>query len=254
MSHTTLQRVMVRMLHDPQLVAAVYRSPATALAGLDLSEVERGWLLSVDRRAWATDPLRPDRLLTGLIEEFPVSSLLLVQQRGVPGLRAFFAAPPFHRCVQERGSLADAFGAWLEQQGIGAAPLERAAARLRRPQAPPAGVGLVLAPTVGLVVLPEGMVEVYSALLQSLGQERVAAVLAARGHARLPRKGREVAMVSHAGSVEVLPDALAAVLSEAQRPQPRERLLTLIRRQGVAPNEDVEILDGLVADGLLVAL
>src|SRR5215475_14014976 len=52
MSHHTLQKLMVRMLFDEDFVEEVYAAPERALAGIDLTEAERGQLLDVDRRAW----------------------------------------------------------------------------------------------------------------------------------------------------------------------------------------------------------
>ena len=49
MSHHTLQKLMVRMLFDEEFVEDVYAAPGRALAGLDLTEVERSQLLGVDR-------------------------------------------------------------------------------------------------------------------------------------------------------------------------------------------------------------
>ncbi len=56
MSHAQLQRVVVRMLHDPELVDRVYADPDAALADVDLTADERSWLVAPDRRSWATDP------------------------------------------------------------------------------------------------------------------------------------------------------------------------------------------------------
>ena len=60
MSHHTLQKLMVRMLFDEELVEEVYAAPERALAGLDLKENEGSQLLSVDRRAWRSDALEEE--------------------------------------------------------------------------------------------------------------------------------------------------------------------------------------------------
>ncbi|HMY75348.1 MAG TPA: hypothetical protein PLQ88_26245, partial [Blastocatellia bacterium] len=70
MSHHTLQKLVVRMLFDEAFVEEVYAEPSRALAGLELTDAERGQLLAVDRRAWRHDPLRRKRTLQTLAEEF----------------------------------------------------------------------------------------------------------------------------------------------------------------------------------------
>ena len=118
MSYHQLQRVVVRMLYDPDFVAQIFADPATALRDEDLTDQERRWLVEVDRRAYAVDPLRRARTLTALIEEFPVSVQHLVQQTGQPALLdAFFSSPHFHTCIQQRGSLAASFSAYVLSEG-----------------------------------------------------------------------------------------------------------------------------------------
>ena len=52
MRHLILQRVAVRMLYDPALVAEVYRDASRPLSGLDLSPSELAWLTRPDARAF----------------------------------------------------------------------------------------------------------------------------------------------------------------------------------------------------------
>ena len=79
--------------------------------------------MEVDRRAYAVDPLRRARTLTALIEEFPVSVQHLVQQTGQPALLdAFFSSPHFHTCIQQRGSLAASFSAYVLSEAVSALP------------------------------------------------------------------------------------------------------------------------------------
>ena len=106
------------MLYDPAFVAQIFADPP-ALRDEDLTDQERRWLVEVDRRAYAVDPLRRARTLTALIEEFPVSVQHLVQQTGQPALLdAFFSSPHFHTCIQQRGSLAASFSAYVLSEGL----------------------------------------------------------------------------------------------------------------------------------------
>ncbi|HEY6401740.1 MAG TPA: hypothetical protein VI479_10050, partial [Blastocatellia bacterium] len=114
MSHHTLQKLMVRMLFDGEFVEAVYAAPERALAGLDLTEAERGQLLGVDRRAWLHDPLRRRRTLRTLIEEFKVSTtIILAETRSLESLERFFSSRFFHNSIEERGSMGMAFAEFL---------------------------------------------------------------------------------------------------------------------------------------------
>lgn len=116
MSHRTLERVFVRMLFDPRFVEQVYAGADLALEGLDLEAHERAQLVAVDRRAWGHDPMRRYRTLRTLAEEFKASTTLaLATTRSLGSLDAFFSSPEFHTSVQERGSMAIAFSAFLER-------------------------------------------------------------------------------------------------------------------------------------------
>lgn len=116
MSHIALQRVMVRMLYDPRFASRVLRDPENELPGEGLTAEERGWLLRPDPRAWRTDPERPLRSLTALLQEYPASAALAVTSGGgADAILRFFASPAFHRVIQERGSMALAFGDYLAE-------------------------------------------------------------------------------------------------------------------------------------------
>ena len=146
MSHVALQRVMVRMLYDAAFTDEVLRDPATALRDVELSDDERAFLARPDPRAWKIDPERPRRSLTVLLQEYPASFALVHRSDGLGPLQAFFGTPRFHAVVQDRGSMAAAFGDHLvqlaEEGAAGGEPvtalarLEQATAKLRRRNAP----------------------------------------------------------------------------------------------------------------------
>ncbi len=134
---------MVRMLFDEKLVDAVYAAPERALTGLDLTEGERRQLLGVDRRAWRHDPLRRRRTLRTLVEEFKVSTtIILAETRSLASLERFFSGRFFHDSINERGSMGMAFaeflldglrsGEWSAPQIVDVARLEAAIAGCRR--------------------------------------------------------------------------------------------------------------------------
>jgi hypothetical protein len=102
------------MLFDEEFVEEVCAAPNQALAGLDLTEAERSQLLGVDRRAWRHDPLRRRRTLRTLVEEFKVSTtIILAETRSLASLERFFSSRFFHGSVEERGSMGLAFAEFL---------------------------------------------------------------------------------------------------------------------------------------------
>ena len=114
MSHHTLQKLMVRMLFDEAFVAAVHATPEQALAKLELTNEERAQLLGVDQRAWRYDALRRKRTLRTLVEEFKISTtIVLAATRSLASLEQFFSSPFFHNAVQTRGSLGLSFAEFL---------------------------------------------------------------------------------------------------------------------------------------------
>lgn len=143
MSYHTLQKLMVRMLFDDEIVEELYAAPERALAGLDLTEAERSQLLGVDRRAWRHDPLRKRRTLRTLVEEFKVSTtIILAETRSIASLERFFSSRFFHGSVEERASMGLAFaeflldgyrdGEWKAPQIADVVRLEAAIAGCRR--------------------------------------------------------------------------------------------------------------------------
>jgi hypothetical protein len=273
MSYHQLQRVVVRMLYDPAFVAQIFADPATALRDEDLTDQERRWLVAADQRAYAVDPLRRARTLTALIEEFPVSVQHLVQQTGQPTLLdAFFSSPHFHACIQQRGSLAAAFSAYIlaaalqhPAPGHTLSPLvqlETAMARLRRQPgnseaaSTAAQPGLALAPTAALLHVPGGTLAHYQAALDILHSDTDGLIAAACKPFTLPlpRETWEdewLLIVWHQdrAAIEILPEALGHLLATA--PALRSALVTTACALGAEADEANEILDDLIADGVL---
>jgi len=147
-SYAATQRIIVRMLYDAAFRQSIYDAPYAALAGIDLTAEERAALVQPDPRAYGTDPYRRSRALHGLLEEYPVSAWLAGRALGdVHQLDAFFSSPFFHDCIQQRGSLAQSFGAYLDRRSCSGevhdtrvtwtAALEGTIAALRRRRIPP---------------------------------------------------------------------------------------------------------------------
>jgi hypothetical protein len=238
---------MIRLLHDPAFAAAVYADPERTLGDVELTSKERAWLTAEPAAAWRTDPARPARVLAALAEEYPATCALACDR--VP---SFFASRDFHAAVQERGSLALAFGDHLMRSADPRvsvlARLERAIAAVRRaPERPTAAAGallLRLSPRASVLRVPEGAL----GLLATLRSGKPPGPLRSEDEPVLvfaPPDGGEV-------TLEALPPALAALLERATPGVAYIELLAEARRLGAALGEDTEIVAGLVADALLV--
>ncbi len=233
------------MLYDPDFVIAVYQDARAATADVDLSDDQRGWLVRPDRRAWTIDRQRRARTLTALIEEYPAATHM------VDPADAFFSSATFHDCIQQRGSLAIAYGDYLiDRFGHRAwvspiTRLEQTAARLRR--AAPAKVAQ------GLVVLnhrvlalsePTGSAAVYAMALRggsppgecSAQSEPLLAELRSDGSIDLSGASAE----------------LVRLLNAAVTPIAQGDLEAVARQLGCSAREARELIAELLHDGLLV--
>jgi len=275
MGHAALQRVVVRMLFDAAFADQVYANPAAALDGLALSEAERGWLIAPDRRAYRVDPMRRHRSLRALIEEHPVSvAALAAGGAPVRGHDAFFSGERFHRAIEERRSLATAFGERLAalaqtplQRGLVALERGMAAARRGRAAAFGPGVEVRLAGTARIVACPSGTLEAYARISQALGEGGRAPLEALLGgNLRLPRTPVDPAGVEHVlieaasdrgdagASLSFQSEELAGLLRVAADGATRAALIGYLGEAGLDGAEAVELVDELVTDGLLDVL
>jgi hypothetical protein len=246
MSHTSLRRVAIRLLHDPHLVDALHDDAAAALAGISLSNEERAWLLAVPRAAWRTDPERPRRVLAALHDEFPAAFAMAPARA-----ERFFRSPHFHAAVQDRGSLALAFGDHMaeddDERVSSIARLETAAALVRRAPAriPSSERGwLRVSPAARVVHAPRG------------ATEGLAAVRAGRAHAGLRAPETAVLVLRSVASGDVtmehLSQPLAALLFRATTPTLRAALEAQVVADGADAAEAVTVLDELVSAAILV--
>lgn len=242
-----LQRLAVRMLYDPALVAQVYAGEPVA----GLADAERAMLTAGPRAAWGADPLRSTRTLQALLEEYPVSAAVT----GLPPLHAFFTSDRFHDCIQSRGRIVEAFGEWLTGQAGRIAQLELAIARSRR-DAPPTPGCLSRAPGLVPVSLPEDTLTTWQQLRARLGSQPLN-VLVSKGFrpSALPAPSPTTAhwLIERGGDGGVQlgggSEALNKLLAAA--PAPRETLEAAAVRLGASAEDAAEIIDDLLRDGLL---
>lgn len=259
MSLRRLQQLVVLLHHDPERAA---RLSEAELVGDDLTAAEIQWLLAVDPRAWSTDRYRADRVLTGVIEELPVTSGLVVGAGQLSVLRSFARGPEFAALVEHRGTLVEAYADFLARL-IGGLPasagalagrslsLERAIARARRREVVAVKPGM-LEPGPGVMVaeVGEGTLGTWSALRERLkpGHE-VAGVMAG-----LTATGeQEVApgwVLIQAGAASEIGEAIGELI--AGLPCTQKDFLARSEALGATTEEAAELLAGLLADGVLV--
>jgi len=261
-SARALQRVVVRMHHDPALVAAVYADAGAALEALDLTPAERDLLTVPDRRAWGVDPARRDRVFEAVRREYPVTCALAQISVGARGpLLGFFSSPEFHRAVQSRRAITPAFGAWIEGSAragrFGKKPtaevarLESATVEVRRAVDVPPGERWVRAPWIRVVDASPGALELYQAVFASL---RASSTVPSS----LPRVGRGVTRVvvernaAHEVVLGSVSAPLAGLLRRAEAPVAASLLHDAARELGAEPGDEPTILASLHADRLLV--
>ena len=241
-----LQRAMVRMLFDPAFTERVYSGPVNAL-----SEPERELLVSVDRRAWTTDRYRRSRAVQALLEEFPVTGAVL----GVVGVDAFFSTEAFAHTLSDRGSLALDFGTWATERASGIARLELSIARARR--AEPRGAGIATRPGVEPVAIGQAHLALFSELRQRLGPTPLETFAAGWEPVALPDAGPlEFLLVERAedGNIGIGGGsaALVALLTFASTGHERSDVEAEAVRLGCSASEATELVDDLLAEGLLV--
>lgn len=280
MSATVLQRVVVRMLFDPTFCHRVYADATAALADVDLTPEERQWLVAADPRAYSVDVHRRSRALASLLEEYPVAGALAARcPQGVQRLYGFFAAAVFHQCIQQRGSMADAFGVYVGSVAFAEQPLmtrmtevERSIARVRRAPVLPHDQGEALtqdtflrqAPWMALLSLPDTVLPCYSQLRHHLAQHSPSLLDAvldthyplADASPLEEGEAEYVLVVDVPGadgpSLEPTSLELATLLAAAQEDIVCGDLCALAIRLGAEPHEAFDIIHSLWSDRLLI--
>jgi uncharacterized protein (UPF0276 family) len=207
---------------------------------------------ALDPRAFATDPLRPLRLLTALLEEFPVSVALA----GLDRARAYLTAPTgLAACLADHGVVATSFAAFLAPQAGPLGAVEAALARCRRPAPRRRG----LSPGHAVIELPAGGLQAWLGLAAKLGAEPARAV--AEGlrldPPALPLDVVELVLIQPQAGGGFVPSVeegpFAALLRRLMVGEAdAAALIAVLGQSGLEEAEAHEILDGLRAEGLLV--
>ncbi len=257
MNPRAIQRAIVRMMYDPEFVAAVHGQ--RALPGL--TEPERALLRQVDRRAFTTDRFRRARAVHAIVDEYPASAAAI----GLAAVEGFLGSREFAAVLTGRGAMALAFGTWLKDQASGVGRIEAAMAGLRRPAPAALAPGtLRCAPNIAPSIVPAGSLEWYEATIAWLGMEPLRTLAGQPPRPGLPRRSpvRKRQADEHL-LIELRPDggmslgtaseSLVRLLQFAGTPRSRQALAAEAVARGASLQEAPELLDGLLVEGLLVA-
>lgn len=256
MNPRAIQRAVVRMMYDPGFVAAVHG--ARAVPGLD--EDERTLLRQVDRRAFATDRFRRARAVHAIVDEYPASAAAI----GLAAVEAFLGSREFESVLAGRGAMALAFGTWLSDQVGGVGRIEAVMAGLRRPEPlSPAPGTLRCAPSLAPLTAPAGSLAWYEATIAWLGPEPLRTLAGQAPRPGVPRRSpvrkRQadehllIELRADGGmSLGTASEPLVRLLRHAAAPRSRAALTAAAVARGATTQEAPALLDGLVADGLLV--
>lgn len=245
-----VQQVLVAMLFDPDFAARVQGTGEVP----ELSDRERALLRDIDPRALQTDPHRRARAVHVLVEELPVTAAVL----GAPAIEAFFGSPELRAGLLRRAAMTASFAAWLGDRALGVGRLEAAMAAVRRAEAP-TGEGIRCAPSVRGLVVPANTLELYLRVREELRPDPVHALAhwGKRPRPSPPRRGAQYLLVERRtdGSLDLgtASEPLVRLLVLAETPRTRAEVEAEAVRLGAEPAEAAELVEGLVADGLLWA-
>lgn len=252
-----LQRAAVLMHFDPRFVEALHDDARPRPSFL--TPEESALLRRTDPRAFRTDPERPLRLISTLLEEYPVSCAIA----GRDALLTFPSSSIFHGAIMRGRLVVDAFGDWLLPRAGAVSQIELAIALARRRRTR-RGAGLARAPGVELARVPVGTLRFFTESRTSLGPLPHEAV--ARGE-RLVMPAESDALedlviehsrsdVQQPGAASAGPtvapcaSALFSLLSFAREGRSRALLVEEARRLG-ADDDAEDVITGLLDEGLL---
>jgi hypothetical protein len=254
-SHRELQQALVIAQHDPGFL--------DHLEGVRLDAAEQAQLRALDRRAFATDPLRRRRVLKALVEELRASATLACRESGsLAALEGFFASRWFRGAVTARTPLAIALGEFL---GDGAPPLraaiallETALCRARRAtgEPPPAG-HVTLAPGVAAVAFDFDVLAAVQAIERWLfaatlvPQQVLCADLPPFPSLPGPDGEARHLLVVPPGSLSDADPDLHRVLVAFARPLPLASVADRLTPLGVPRSRALGLVESLEAEGLL---
>ena len=266
MSSAATQRMLVRLLFDPELLAAVHQEPDKVSGWSALTKSEQEDLLSQDQRLFRADPHLRARHLQAYLKEFPASVFFYTGGQAWK-LQNFFSSPEFHGAVEAWTSVLEGFGRFLMRTAPeklkALIEFESQLSKCRQESALPKGSSgdWCLGPGIRVFKAREGMCEHYSKLVQHhrlTGPSVVEKLATPHDHSWENQSGTSTFVLLERqpdGGIHTseVPYELGELLNKTMTPVPDRKLI----REAIAlgaddENEAREILESFREEGLLI--
>ena len=260
MNASRIQRLILSLLHDSSFRSRLEDSPTRFETHYGCTAVEIEHVLSFDPRLFRADPLRSDRLLTGLLDLYPVS-IWSVFERGVfVKLRAFFESVLFHQVIWERGLVHQSFGQYIIECFPTAAPyvaLERA---IEDARTVPRAVAVldnqyVLNPSAHVLKMQTGYLDTLveaRARIAKTSMSGAAFLLQCTGPLAYPTVEDTTEFILVEGgrtpSIGGISASLAEILMFVQIPRSHDQLVEQLVREGANESECSELIQDFLTN------
>ena len=278
MPHKALNRVVVRMLFDPDFQEKVYQDPGEIMDPLQIPKSLQNELINTDPRAWNIDGQRRKRTLQGLISEFPsASALVLAHTKKLSQLDAFLSSTEFHESVQNRESMALAFVEYLqrlhqekridEAQFMDILTIEVQKAKCRRSLEQDliklAPNEIVKSPGVSSSALNSTVIESINVIEEYLYELSLIPTIALCDDKPTfptlptPENQGNFFLLFRPQNEDIGMTPVSVVIHDAltqlDKPLPRNRFLEKMEQRGLASQSSGQLLESLMAENLVIA-
>ena len=266
MSSRATQRMLVRLLFDPDLLTTVHQHPDSVSGWSELTKTEQADILNQDRRLFRADPHLRARHLQAYLKEFPASVFFYTSGQAWK-LQKFFSSSEFHEAVEQWTSILGGFQKFLLRRApenlkeLIEFESQLCICRQERSNSKGSPGDWCLAQGILIFESREGMCEEYSTLLQRhhLTGPSVIEQLATPHDQTWENHSAAPALVllerQPDGGIHTseVPSALGELLRTATSPVSDSELITKAIMLGADDeNEAREIIESFREEGLLV--
>ena len=220
-------------------------------------------VLSFDARLFEADSLRSDRILTGLLDIFPISVWSALQPDTFTRMRRFFETSCFHSVLWDGGYVFEKFSSYLVTE-IGAhasfVALENAIESVRSTKSHSGDCSepthYVLNPLVRVVTLEAGVFDTYIGARASIQRSKLSGAEFLLETVEAcptvsPVKTNEHILVEHADEPQIGPisESLASVLIFLEKARGHDQLAQKLIDEGAAARECDELISDFLEHG-----
>lgn len=255
-----LQKLILSLMHDSSFRSRLQNQSCEFLKRFGCTAEEIAHVLSFDARLYEADALRADRILTALLDIFPISVWSALKPDLFPTLRMFFRTNGFHTVLWDGGYVFEQFGTYLADR-VGAdtsfVKLENAIESVRCTRSSSEAIDqpthYVLHPQVRIVTLAIGRFDAYVAAREVIQRsEMTGAEFLLRVDDVLPTQTRddpeEYILVEAADEPQIgaISGSLARTLNFLETARRHDQLAQKLIEEGASADE----CDDLIADFL----